>query len=214
MLQTDRYLYGHPQRKGFDSAKQFYPHFKYLMQHRTGAKCECVLCKGTSNEMTRRVTMLDEVLKDVEGDGDEFGKLCTLVKKEGQKFLSIEMKRSVVNILLILPYSRVLIRAKEWRAERALVQEMFDKVAQQPAYIPRIGELVLWVEQADTEIQALPLGEFKIWCQKEEKFLDFTKMRGGVVSQVAEEELGDRDLTSDPKYRSAVVSPFQARLSS
>ncbi|KAG9187957.1 hypothetical protein G6011_01880 [Alternaria panax] len=44
----DRYLYGHPGRKAFDSPNRFYPHFEYLMNNDGDSMgCPCTVCRGS-----------------------------------------------------------------------------------------------------------------------------------------------------------------------
>jgi hypothetical protein len=41
----DKYLYGHPGQKPFDSPNRFYPHFEYLMDNNgSNIGCPCKLC--------------------------------------------------------------------------------------------------------------------------------------------------------------------------
>jgi hypothetical protein len=50
----DKYLYGHPSGKSFDSPNRFYPHFEYLMRNggdRIG--CPCTVCNGSSGVLPR-----------------------------------------------------------------------------------------------------------------------------------------------------------------
>lgn len=41
----DKYIYGHPTHRVFNSIDQFIPHFGYLMFHKDGHVCQCVLCE-------------------------------------------------------------------------------------------------------------------------------------------------------------------------
>jgi hypothetical protein len=46
---TDKYLYGHPRVKHFDSPNRFYPHFEYLMANSgSNIGCPCTVCSGSS----------------------------------------------------------------------------------------------------------------------------------------------------------------------
>ncbi|GLA45889.1 hypothetical protein AnigIFM63604_007848 [Aspergillus niger] len=76
-LQYDRFLYGHPTDVYFNSTKQFFPHFYYLM---TGGQepCACVLCEKMSKRLqgfqcnadsnTQKVAQKSEVLEGLGGD--------------------------------------------------------------------------------------------------------------------------------------------------
>jgi hypothetical protein len=44
----DKYLYGHPGHKAFDSPNRFYPHFEYLMDNNgSSIGCPCKVCAGS-----------------------------------------------------------------------------------------------------------------------------------------------------------------------
>ena len=46
----DKYLYGHPSRKAFDSPDRFYPHFEHLMNNGGDSMgCPCTICNSTSS---------------------------------------------------------------------------------------------------------------------------------------------------------------------
>ncbi|KAI4706678.1 hypothetical protein J4E89_008745 [Alternaria sp. Ai002NY15] len=45
----DKYLYGHPGKKAFDSPNRFFPHFEHLMKnHGSNIGCPCTVCSGTA----------------------------------------------------------------------------------------------------------------------------------------------------------------------
>jgi hypothetical protein len=46
---VDKYLYGHPDSKPFDSPNRFYPHFEHLMNNNgSNTSCPCKLCAGAA----------------------------------------------------------------------------------------------------------------------------------------------------------------------
>jgi hypothetical protein len=50
----DKYLYGHPSRKPFDSPNRFYPHFEYLMNNAGDSMgCPCTVCVGDSGVLPK-----------------------------------------------------------------------------------------------------------------------------------------------------------------
>ncbi|KZM27360.1 hypothetical protein ST47_g1494 [Ascochyta rabiei] len=52
--QFDKYLFGHPGRKLFDSPNRFYPHFKHLMENAGDSMgCPCTVCNGYSGVLPR-----------------------------------------------------------------------------------------------------------------------------------------------------------------
>jgi hypothetical protein len=50
----DKYLYGHPSRRTFDSPNKFYPHFEYLMNNAGDSMgCPCTVCAGDSGVLPK-----------------------------------------------------------------------------------------------------------------------------------------------------------------
>jgi hypothetical protein len=46
---VDKYLYGHPSHKVFDSPNRFYPHFQHLMENNgSSIGCPCTVCAGSA----------------------------------------------------------------------------------------------------------------------------------------------------------------------
>ena len=51
---VDKYLYGHPSHKKFDSPNRFYPHFEYLMDNAGDSMgCTCKVCVGSSGRPSK-----------------------------------------------------------------------------------------------------------------------------------------------------------------
>lgn len=52
---VDKWLYGHPGHKRFDSVNRFYPHFKYLMDNNGDSMgCPCTVCNGKAGSAPPR----------------------------------------------------------------------------------------------------------------------------------------------------------------
>jgi hypothetical protein len=50
----DKYLYGHPSQKHFDSPNRFYPHFEYIMANGgSSIGCQCTVCCGSAGVLPR-----------------------------------------------------------------------------------------------------------------------------------------------------------------
>lgn len=50
----DKYLYGHPSHKVFDSPNRFYPHFEYLMKNGgSNIGCPCTVCNGNTGVLPK-----------------------------------------------------------------------------------------------------------------------------------------------------------------
>ncbi|KAI4137814.1 MAG: hypothetical protein L6R39_007084, partial [Caloplaca ligustica] len=151
---TDRWLYGHPSGKFFDSPYRFYPHWKFLLNSGSGEACQCENCgsvksssaKSSSAKPSRRrsSTPLTQIMKakgrpplprpmqsgpvDEEGTPDVIRSLFTLLKSEGRLKRKIEERASL-----------------DWRAEKPLVDTFAFSIPNQPAFLPRHGEIVLYL---------------------------------------------------------------------
>ncbi|KAK4999960.1 hypothetical protein LTR66_001092 [Elasticomyces elasticus] len=88
----------------------------------------------------------------------------------------------------------------DWHAERLNLTELLDSYAAQARFIPRQGELVLFVRTiaADEEICFDDHSKaFKIWSTSSKQFIRHPKWEAGVVTQVPTEKLGIRDLVAE-----------------
>lgn len=112
--QIDRWLYGHPSNKYFDSPIKFYPHWKWLLDYGSGQACRCDLCgSNPAKPRSRRsVSSTGSVTKprgrisiqrplqsgavDEEGTPDVYRSLFSLLKSEGQLKRKIEEQASLV----------------------------------------------------------------------------------------------------------------------
>ena len=111
-FQVDRWLYGHPNHKKFDSPNRFFPHFKYLMQHGTGDACKCDLCTSKMRKASPRLSTTRPLVAatnrqtrlppfntrfvDEEGTPDVYCSLFTLLKHEDMLSRAIEERASLV----------------------------------------------------------------------------------------------------------------------
>ena len=77
---------------------------------------------------------------------------------------------------------------------------MIDNMKEQHAFIPRLGELVLWCAEVKGEIRRDPKDEhFKFYDPATGEYGSYPKWMGGVVTQVAEEPLIYEDLIRETK---------------
>jgi len=58
----DKYLYGHPGKKAFDSPNRFFPHFLHLMNNNGNSiGCPCTLCSGSAGVLPKTSTHSSQV---------------------------------------------------------------------------------------------------------------------------------------------------------
>ncbi|KAL8872476.1 MAG: hypothetical protein Q9174_001906, partial [Haloplaca sp. 1 TL-2023] len=118
---------------------------------------------------------------DEEGTPDVFRSLFTLLKNEGRVTRQIEERASL-----------------DWRAERPLVDGFVSKVSKQPSFIPRQGEIVLYVRPSSPpfELHQEPSsGHIKTYDPLLEEFLDYPNWLAGLVIQVPDSSLKTSDLS-------------------
>jgi len=91
----------------------------------------------------------------------------------------------------------------DWRAERQLLHDSLQTISKQPAWQPRIAELVLFVRDLDDdeEITVDPgTNHHKIWNISKGCFTGYPRWEAGVVTQVAEEKPPISELVKHPKH--------------
>ncbi|KAL8933219.1 MAG: hypothetical protein Q9211_005897 [Gyalolechia sp. 1 TL-2023] len=153
---TDRWLYGHPSKKLFDSPFQFYPHWKFLLNYGSGESCKCRLCdssstiprsrrpanKGpssTSSSVAPRSRAPPPFQKgpvDEEGTPDVYGQLFTLLRNEETLKRRIEERASL-----------------DWRAEKPLVENFVCSIPSQASFLPRQGEVVFYLRPTSSPLE-------------------------------------------------------------
>ena len=99
----------------------------------------------------------------------------------------------------------------DWRAERNPLKEYLALLSLQSSYIPRAGELVLWVPSLEGELSwRKGKGRIQQYSQKQSRWLGMPDWRAGVICQVPEEQVLLRDLVkTTPKKKSVNYSGFR-----
>ncbi|KAL8924287.1 MAG: hypothetical protein Q9208_004068 [Pyrenodesmia sp. 3 TL-2023] len=185
---VDRWLYGHPTNKYFDSPIRFYPHWRWLLNYGTGQACRCDLCgsnpakprsrRSVSSSSTRRTKPRGRVSVpqplhsgpvDEEGTPDVYRSLFSLLKSEGHLERKIEERASL-----------------DWRAEKPLVDGFASNITHQPAFLPRQGETVLYLRLLPAHLilrRDAPSQQFKIYDTTSNTY-STPQWQAGVVTQV------------------------------
>ncbi|KZF22048.1 hypothetical protein L228DRAFT_283239 [Xylona heveae TC161] len=191
---TDKYLFGHPSNKYFDSPNRFYPHFKYLMDYKPGAAtCKCSLCNTAprSTVPTGRRTTTNGKSKEMpktEGIPDVYAALLEKLEDKGSIDEDIIEDESM-----------------DWRAERRILPNLIKAVTSQHSFIPRQAELVLFVGHLEGEIRMDPsTSHYKVFDTEEEVFKGYPGWMAGTVAQVPEEAIVPEDLIRETKKKFAV----------
>lgn len=214
---VDKWCFGHPQHKWFDSPNRYFPHFLHLMENGTNAGCPCAVCSGlkgtqathsrngstasgspktpsglglTSASMTfkprGRPTLTESARVDEDGNPDVYRELIDKLKRFGSLDAPITEPMSM-----------------DWRAEKQLLKESMKLISQQPPWIPRIGELVLFVRRLYQNEQITYGPDKKLFMVLDTAGNSFKQPRweAGVITQVAEEPPSLSELTNTPKNK-------------
>ena len=101
----------------------------------------------------------------------------------------------------------------DWRAERSLLPPMLDRYVRQPAWIPRVGEIVLFIKTIGASQRVSyddKSRQYRIYDSDEAGFTEFPRWEAGIVGQVASESLRLDDLVSETdKSHNVIYSGFR-----
>ncbi|KAI9805874.1 MAG: hypothetical protein M1825_000488 [Sarcosagium campestre] len=191
----DRYLFGHPRGKVFDSPAQFYPHFKSLMDHQPGTElvCPCKGCDvrrpGTGRVKRTEATVDFLTPRDGEGSPDVY---ATLIKRlADEKYIDEPIIENA---------------SMDWRATRDSIPATIRMIAGQRSFVPRQGELVLFLREKDclVELDAVE-GGYKLYRKSDRQCMGVPAWEAGVVTRVPKEPISFDDLTGNTKRTSAIA---------
>ncbi|KAF2277848.1 uncharacterized protein EI97DRAFT_274949 [Westerdykella ornata] len=207
---VDFYLYGHPEHKKFDSPNRFYPHFEHLMNHGTNIGCPCTVCNGTtrlpingSPAASRTGTSglqpsgpsrpgksklkptpgLDVSRVDEQGNPDVYRQFIDKLEREHSLDEAITEPLSM-----------------DWRAEQECLPKMLEKVKDDPQYLPRAGEIVLFVRELPkhtTIVRNPKTGHFQLYDQANKAFIGNPQWQAGLVGQTPVEQTVIDDLVEE-----------------
>ncbi|KAF9731140.1 hypothetical protein PMIN02_007905 [Paraphaeosphaeria minitans] len=224
----DKYLFGHPNHKYFDSPNRFYPHFKHLIENGGNSMaCPCTVCdprggvlpgkppstsghfsmssSSTSGPSSRRISItipskeettsqpvqsidvgasakvslgrpkmtltgMDATRVDEEGTPDIYRNLIDRLKCHGKLDESIKEPLSL-----------------DWRAEQEVIPDLMKKVQRDPQWIPRIGDILLYVRNVPEGIQIVQdpqTGEYVLYDPQSNDFGEKAMWEAGLVCQV------------------------------
>ncbi|KAL9625444.1 MAG: hypothetical protein Q9160_000507 [Pyrenula sp. 1 TL-2023] len=224
VLSMYKRIFGHPSGRYYDSAIKFWPHFKWLMNSGQGS-CECVLdssrptaaqprktreaaitaninaninanTEGSGSESASRFRArqpkpADTDMYDPDGDPDVFKNLLSGLRT--RKYIDSKAIKLSDNDL---PQRDSM----DWVTERDSLATMLARYKLQPSFIPRVGELVLWVPTIDGDIILdQEQNHYKIFDFNTKTFKGFPDWRAGTVADVPEELIDFWDLSTDPK---------------
>ena len=169
----DKYLFGHPAHKFFDSPNRFYPHFKHLMENAgSNIGCPCTVCdprggilpgrhastsehfavKGKSNESSSLKGNHHSYRNSDKAPSKPMGRPKLLgagtdpanVDDEGTP----DVYRNLINKLRRHGTLDEVIHepfSLDWRAEQEIIPNTLRTLQRNPQWIPRVGEVLLYI---------------------------------------------------------------------
>lgn len=77
----------------------------------------------------------------------------------------------------------------DWRAANKPIRENIVRLGLQSSYVPRVGEVVLWMPQLDGELRFDDrTGVYRSYSNKKGQFLDIPKWRAGTIGQAPDKD--------------------------
>jgi hypothetical protein len=171
----DRYLYGHPAKKAFDSPNRFFPHFLHLMNNGNNIGCPCTLCSGSAGVLPKSSSNSSPSVVSSRKSSSSSAPLQSrpssshsiqqLQLKGRPKKIAPGLDTTNVddegtpdayrNLIDKLRRHRDIDEAileplsPDWRAEQEHLPKFLNDLKTQDQWVPRTGDIVLYVRNAD-----------------------------------------------------------------
>lgn len=215
----DTYVYGHPSGYDFKSTNEFYVHFLSLMKG--SSNCQCKGCQrlGTSRTIKPQTTKPKTSVKQTDLNRQHVGPLppppiyyspqenaMEMVDEEGTpdiwRALAQELRqKKTVDKAIEEPDSI------DFSMEKAPLREHVRSMQKQPSWIPRVGELVLFVRhlQDGQIIQYDHVNKMtNIWSNTDKTWIGHPTWEAGIVSECGSE--GESKGFKDDKGKQHTIS--------
>ncbi|KAF2470987.1 uncharacterized protein BDR25DRAFT_286335 [Lindgomyces ingoldianus] len=213
----DKWLYGHPSRKTFDSPNRFFPHFKYLMENGGDSfGCPCTVCHAIGGVVPRfgsmtpgSISIQNRSASSRSGGSTPYRQGMPLgpvgyrsrpkisgpgadkshVDEEGNP----DVIRNLINKLKRQGHLDDSISepmSLDWRAEQGLLPQLLKSIKKQPQYKPRPGEIVLFVRELPAGTQLTinrSVNKIMIWDPSKKEYCSSPVWEAGVVGQASAE---------------------------
>jgi len=252
----DRYIYGHA-KGAFRSLPEFYPHFKWLVEHDSAVGCKCRLCSGNTRAKGSRVSDSGSGTRKQSVDRSQYRATPTRaaqspasqvkptvnirprVGRDGLvqgrpppdppipprgKQVDDEGTPDVLRLLIDrlkaagsegMEQSIVENLSPDWRAGHNLLFSTLQEWKTLPSYVPRQGELVMFIRQLGPK-EAIGWDSItQTWCKQDTSTTPpaWTRLKweAGVVTQMPTEAVTDDDLGGVPegKHHSVINAGFR-----
>ncbi|CRL26976.1 Transcription-silencing protein Clr2 [Penicillium camemberti] len=192
----DSFLFGHPSGKYFQSQISFFPHFLSLVKNELD-KCGCKLCgkvkssqgtvsQGTAVQRAKRGMnpTTNNERRPTDAEGPDYWRILVMKLKDKESIdEDIEQRFNL-----------------DWVLTHEWLSDYFVKLVLDPAYVPRRGELVLWVWQGleDGCLMRNPKTGLVEIFGNDNEWHGVPDWRAGVVTQTPEDEVHMVDIIESP----------------
>jgi hypothetical protein len=239
---VDKWLYGHPSHKPFDSPNRFFPHFKYLMENDgSSIGCPCTVCntkggvlprledsrssskgssKGSSSGgSSTGNTLFKRRLPQAQAPTTLSGSFSFQPKGKPQ-MKSVGMDTSRVdeegtpdvyrNLVDKLKHHGTLDEAileplsMDWRAEQSMLPGLLRALKEEPQWVPRVGDIVLYISEIPDGLELLQheqTGEHLFWDPESDQFMGEPTWQAGVIGQTPADSVTTEDAVRQSSER-------------
>jgi hypothetical protein len=215
---VDKYLYGHPGHQIFDSPNRFFPHFKYLMENAGDSiGCPCTVCSGKGGILpSPHATYGIKKGNQNGGSGTSTPKLAAPFHKGRPKLVTPGMDASRIdeegtpdvyrNLIDRLQKQGTLDETIEepmsldWRVEQELLPQKLKELKEDPQWLPRVGDVVLYVRELSAGVEICrdkASGEFKLLNLETETWIGHPAWEAGLIGQTPTETTDIEDLVEE-----------------
>lgn len=220
----DKWAYGHPSGKTFDSPNRFSPHFLHLMNNEgSNVGCPCSLCSSGGGkapalaqaqaQTTPRpgptqgsAASMQTTLQKFKGKPRQVDTSSVRTDDEGTP----DIYRNLIDKLrrngqIDEPIKETM--SMDWRAERKALPALLDQLSKQGQWVPRPGEIILFVRSLSPGTTAIcfddATGQYRVWSHVAKRFGAHPRWEAGIVTQPAAEPARVDDLMgeTDKKYQ-------------
>jgi hypothetical protein len=243
---VDRYLYGHPNGI-FRSLREFYPHFKHLMEYLGTAGCPCKLCTGVNRRASKGGAGSNTRSSSPASSSRYFppsqpksnpqsnpppppfvnrptvpnlpqGRLSSLSpppppRKQVDEDGTPDAIRALLDELRttdgVIDRKIAESMSPDWRVGNDLLKELLNDWSHLHRFVPRVGELVLFVRDLKPEEGLAWDSTLHTWrktAPNVDDLLDPPQWEAGVVTQMPLQAVDESDLAAAPATKSNVVN--------
>ncbi|KAF2033177.1 hypothetical protein EK21DRAFT_59188 [Setomelanomma holmii] len=209
---VDKYLYGHPEHKKFDSPNRFYPHFEHLVENNgSSIGCPCTVCAGSMGVLPKSTSTSVKATvpktswpSPAPGVQAPLSTAPTIMQSKGRpKLVSAGVDSSRVdeegtpdvyrNLIDKLRRYKTIDEmiaeplSPDWRAEQEVLPDVLRQLKERDQWVPRVGEVVLYIREMRRGVDFVRhevTGEYQLYDEETEEFLGSPLWEAGVIGEV------------------------------